>query len=94
MILPLLASPPLAPFSPSPDQLRFLALHSHHLVDRWRWLMQGSLLRAWAGGRTATLSRREVDALIEAGLLFKCAGFSVGLTDLGKAHVARKETVQ
>lgn len=84
------ASPPLAPFHPSPDQLRFLHLHlhAHHLVDRWRWLMQGSLLRAWAGGRTATLSRMEVDELVAAGLLFKGAGAAdVHLTSQGRDAV-------
>lgn len=55
-------------------QRAFLRLHVKKLVERWRWHFQDTQLRAYAGKRTATISRAEFDDLISRGLMFKGHG--------------------
>lgn len=51
------------------DQERFLLLHKHQLVLEWRWLFgEASLRAAAAGDVAATISRRDLLALVGAGL--------------------------
>lgn len=72
-------SPPLAPLHP--DAARFLDLHRHHNVVKWQWLMQDTQFRATTDrGRTATISRDDLDGLIAKGLMERGAGFDVRLT--------------
>jgi hypothetical protein len=95
MTLPLIDSPPIVTFLPTPEQLRFMHFHQRQLVSSWRWLMKETQLRAFnERGHTATLSRYEVAELIDAGLMFKGAGCAdVHLTSWGRDACAAKETV-
>ena len=70
----------------TPTQRTFLAFHVSHTVERWRWHFLGTQLRAHAGRRTATIWKDELDALLEAGLMFKGAGCAdVHATETGRA---------
>lgn len=61
---------------------RFLALHRDAgvYVERWQWLFGESMLRATSNdGRTATISRFELDELVAVGAVERigCAGVRV-----------------
>lgn len=83
--LPLMPSPPLAPFAPSDEQMRFMRLHALHFVTKWQWLMNCSWLRATTDrGFTATISESALDELVRERLVFRgvsCA--DVLLSDAG-----------
>lgn len=70
-------APPLAPFLPNLDQERFLTLHTKHIVTKWSWHFQETMLRACTDrGLSASLSRDDADELVRAGLMewgFGCA---------------------
>lgn len=63
-------APPLAPLTT--EQERFIWLHARRTdyVVKWHWLLGGSQLRAFTErGVTATISRRDLDDLVERGLV-------------------------
>jgi hypothetical protein len=76
---------PLAPLSP--NQLRFLALHTHHRPERWTWHFCETMLRAATDrGRTATIWRDDLADLMGRGLMEQGAGYAdVRVTDAGRA---------
>lgn len=84
--VPLPLAPPLAPFVPTAEQERFLAIHAKHVVVKWVWHFKETLLRAYTErGLSAAISRGAVDDLVTAGLMewgFGCADCRV--TDAGK----------
>lgn len=68
---------------------RFLALHQDHLVIKHQWVLGGSMLRAFTeSGRTATISRTELELLVDAGLMRRGVGYSVHLTPSQEKEVA------
>jgi hypothetical protein len=92
--LPRTPSPPLQPFQPTPEQSRFLHLHSPHgSVTRWQWHFSSTALRAYTEtGRTATIWRDALEELVAQGLMrwgHGCA--DVVLTSQGIQHVSAKE---
>ncbi len=72
----------------TPEQLHFVRLHqptSHDWVEAWQHLFQGAMIRArTCKGKTATLARDAVQALVDAGLMTPSYGGSFYLTDEGK----------
>lgn len=86
--LPTIASPPLAPlapFLPSPAQIRFMRLHAWHLVEQWRWHWFETMLRATTDrGVTATLWRDEVESLVSQGLMEAGMGYCMEVTPRGR----------
>lgn len=76
MTLPHVASPPLQPLSI--PQRNFLALHARHIVDRWQWHFVSTQLRAFAGTKSATIWRDELDDLVALGLM----QYGVGCADV------------
>lgn len=90
--LPTIDSPPLvpaAPFQPSRAQIRFLRLHTFHLVEKWRWYWLDTMLRATTDrGVTATLWRDEVESLVSEGLMEAGMGFCMSVTDAGRELLA------
>lgn len=74
----------------TPEQVRFLILHARHLVVKWCWLWQGTMLRAYCErGHTATISKGGLDALVAGGLVEEYGPNAAGvrLLDAGKAAV-------
>jgi hypothetical protein len=72
-----------------PDALAFLRLHqvtsSSDYVDEWRAIFQGAMIRAKTHrGKTATLARDAVQALVDAGLMQPSYGGTFYLTEEGK----------
>lgn len=86
--LPTIASPPLAPlapFLPSPAQIRFMRLHAWHLVEKWQWHWLNTMLRATTDrGVTATLWADSVEELIREGLMEAGMGFYMDVTSKGR----------
>lgn len=79
------SSPPLAPLSP--EQARFLQLHVRYMVIKWRWLMQGTHLRAWTDcGRVATIPVRELTALVDGEYVTTFDPAGVRLTQRGRDY--------
>lgn len=65
----------------TPAQHRFLWLHESQVV-KWQWVFGETMLRAFTDtGATATISRRELDELIQVGAMQRGVGFDVHLTD-------------
>lgn len=87
----LLHSPPLAPFQPSPAQIRFMRLHAWHLVEKWQWHWLQTMLRATTDrGVTATLWVDSVEEMIREGLMEAGMGFCMSVTDAGREMLARE----
>lgn len=73
------------------EQTRFLLLHARHLVVKWCWLWQGTMLRAFTdSGGTATISKGGLKALVASGMVEEYGPDAAGvkLLDAGKAAVA------
>lgn len=71
----------------TPDQLAFIRLHQagSDWVEEWRHLFQGAMIRAkTVKGKTATIARDAVQALIDAGLMKPNHGGSFYVTEAGK----------
>lgn len=64
-------------FLPTPEQQAFLRLHTQHIVTKWSWHFQETMLRACTDrGLSASLSRDDADEMVRAGLMewgFGCA---------------------
>lgn len=68
-------------------QFRFLLIHTRYVVTKWRWLMQGTHLRAWTDcGRVATISLRELTALVDAEYVTTFDPAGVRLTQQGRDY--------
>lgn len=83
--LPFRDSPPLAPLSI--PQRNFLALHARYQVDRWQWHFSECALRAFAGTKSATIWRDELDDLVTRGLM----QYGVGCADVRVTEQGRVE---
>lgn len=89
--LPFVLSPPLAPFQPSPAQIRFMRLHAWHLVEKWQWHWLQTMLRATTDrGVTATLWADDVESLVREGLMEVGMGYAMSVTDAGRELLARE----
>lgn len=79
----------------SDEQLRFLAFHLGSVTE-WRQRMSGSQIQARRGERTATLSSEALGELVRAGMLDYSHGFSVVLTEMGRAEAeqARRRVLE
>jgi hypothetical protein len=88
--LPEISSPPIVPdisqrFALSQEQCRFMWLHYRHLIVKWKQILGSSQIRAWTNeGLTATISAAGLEHLITFGLMERCFGFGVRLTEAGK----------
>lgn len=88
-LIPYVDSPPLAPFLPSPAQIRFMRLHAWHLVEKWQWHWFQTMLRATTDrGVTATLWVDDVEALVSEGLMEAGMGYAMTLTAAGREMLA------
>lgn len=76
MTLSFVASPPLQPLSI--PQRNFLRLHALYLVDCHKWHFVCTQLRAFAGTKSATIWRDELDDLVARGLM----QYGVGCADV------------
>jgi hypothetical protein len=66
-------------------QVDFLALHIRYVVERWQWVFADGMLRAFAPrARCASVSRAELDDLVQRGLVERGPGQTVRVTDAGK----------
>lgn len=84
-------APPLAPepFSPNDTQQRFMWLHERHFVTVWKWLWQGATFRAFTDrGVTASISKDDVNELVEHGLMRWGTGYTIELTTIGREMCA------
>ncbi len=69
----------------SPEQSRFLALHSHRNVVKWQWFMCDTQLRATTdNGHVATCSRLGAEQLVAWGLMTCGAGHCKSVTKQGR----------
>lgn len=88
MTVPLRTTSP-APARPATGTERFLALHAARFVVHWQWHFLGEMLRATADtGETATISRAELEQLVEAGQVERLGAAGVRLTSKGKRNAA------
>lgn len=60
----------------TPAQSRFLALLCRYVVEKYQWYWKGTQLRAYAGGRVATITADELGGLVDGGYIERvgCAG--------------------
>jgi hypothetical protein len=63
-------------------QQRFVRLHQNHHVVKWQWIFGETMLRAYTeSGDAATISRTELELLVDAGVMRRGKGFDVHLTE-------------
>jgi hypothetical protein len=82
-----IARPPCPTLPLSAAQLAFLRFHcAPNPPHMWRWHFLGTQLRATAEAGSVTISSRELNALVSAGLMRRGAGCAdVAVTALGRS---------